>query len=122
MKKLISIIVVVVSFVGSSLASAESLYRELNTGFNELGNWDKVAHIAVGTAISYSMVEYDINPHIAAATPFAIGLVKELTDKNFNTGDLISWGVSGLIGAYGIPWLKVQIFDDGAAAAISYSF
>lgn len=73
--------------------------------------------------MSYTMYDYfEINQHLSAATPLAIGVVKELTDKNFDAKDLISWGLSGVLGAYVIPGIFATVNDDEVMVGYSGGF
>jgi len=109
-----------VALLISSPAQAESWYRELNTNVEESG-LDKGIHIAIGTGISYYAAEHtSIERWQAALIPTAIGLIKESTDKNFDTGDLLSWAVSGVVGAYMVPGLRVYCANKFYGA--SYTF
>lgn len=117
-----TIIILIMLACSASVASAENWYRELNTDIEKSG-FDKALHVVGGTAISYYMAEHtDIARPIAALTPAGIGLVKELTDENFDYGDLASWAISGYIGAYLIPGLFVHADDDEVLVGYSFGF
>ncbi len=61
--------------------------------------YDKAAHITLGTALSCAVTTYTDNPWYGFLAAFAAGTIKEATDKNFDMGDLASWGVGGAIGS-----------------------
>ncbi len=61
--------------------------------------YDKVAHISLGTTLSCLVTTQTDNMWYGFLSAFAVGLIKESTDKNFDTGDLASWGVGGAIGS-----------------------
>ncbi len=60
---------------------------------------DKIAHVALGGALSFGVSQYFDRPPAGIAAATAVGVLKESTDRHFDTGDLASWVVGGLVGA-----------------------
>ena len=118
--RIVGILTMVVILVNT--AQAESMWREINTEVEESG-LDFAVHLSIGSGVSYYMAEeLEINREVSAVTPLLIGVVKELTDKNFDPVDLITWGASGLIGAYLIPGLFVTGDEDEMMVGYSFDF
>lgn len=78
-------------------------WRNMNT-FVELSGFDTIVHAGVGAGIAYLIKEHSglTGWKLRAtmiAVPLAIGLIKESTDKHFDSGDIAGYGAgaSGVV-------------------------
>jgi hypothetical protein len=122
--RLCMILILIFIFACPSLLNAEISYREANSWANKslTEDVDKVFHAFIGGSIAYGIQHFDYNKHVAAATPITIGLIKEMTDKNFDKYDAISWAIGGVIGAYAAPWITINMGDDSLTINIQKNF
>jgi hypothetical protein len=82
--------------VCSGVAMANE-WRNMNT-FVEHSGFDDIIHAGVGAAAAYLIKEHSglTGWKLRAAmiaVPLALGLIKETTDKNFDSGDILGYGV-----------------------------
>jgi hypothetical protein len=77
-------------------------WRNMNT-FVEHSGFDDTIHVAVGAGIAYLIKEHSGLTGwklrvTMIAVPLALGLIKESTDKNFDSGDVLGYGAgAGII-------------------------
>jgi len=62
--------------------------------------YDKYTHIAIGGAISCAVTAKTDNRFYGFISALTVGILKEVSDKNFNNKDAASWGVGGVIGTF----------------------
>lgn len=60
---------------------------------------DKIAHVALGGALSYAVAQHSGSHFAGIAAATALGIAKESSDRRFDGGDLASWIVGGIAGA-----------------------
>ena len=96
------LILFLVLFMSLSSPVTASTWREMNTAVERSG-CDWVLHSAIGAGIGYGIAsQYQLSGWKAYAagvgTAFALGLMKEATDKHFNLQDAAEWGAGAVIG------------------------
>ncbi|NTU49789.1 MAG: hypothetical protein HGA87_02660 [Desulfobulbaceae bacterium] len=119
MKKLTLLAALALHLTTASPASA-GWYRDANSWVQERTPLDHALHFGVGTGISYGLAKSGASPLVSVAVPVAIGLVKESTDKNFSTADLLSWAVGGVVGA--LLGTDTSVTCSGQGVGIEYKF
>jgi len=82
-----------------AIPAQAGMYRDANTWFEKNSPLDKNFHIGVGIGISHILKQNGASTAVSLAVPATIGLVKESTDRNFSTSDLLSWVAGGIVGA-----------------------
>jgi hypothetical protein len=96
-KSIFVIIASVVFFFGYVCVATANDWRNLNT-LAERSGFDDTIHFAVGAGIAYLIKQHSglTGWKLRAtmiAVPLALGLLKETTDKNFDSGDVLGYGV-----------------------------
>ncbi len=74
-------------------------YSNANTWAQKNAPLDKNFHIGAGIGISHVLKQNGASSVVSMAVPATIGFIKETTDKNFSTSDLLSWIAGGIVGA-----------------------
>lgn len=91
-----TLLVVLTIFFSSYTLAFASEWRNMNS-FVEHSGFDDIIHVGVGATVAYLIKEHsDLTGWKLRATmiavPLAIGLLKESTDKHFDSGDIAGYG------------------------------